>query len=385
MSAPFGLLLITGNQTHQENYARAFAADERCRLIGLTDEADIPQRRRELNQELADELGIPCFDDLELAIRRKDVDLVSICAEPERRLPLSLACIAASKHLYLDKDPAPTVEDAWRIARAVEENGLLAQAFSLVRLPACQQAKQIVDSGELGELIGLHCDVTFAKGIPGTADLSHPRQEKPDASRFTFTDSKREFLCVGYYPLVLFQWLTGQRFTAVDATTANYFFEAHQKNDVEDFACVMLTLASGLEATITAGRCGWMSHRDYGVHDIRLVGTRGSITIDAQRPRLEVCSDSVPWLQPSAGHPEDPMGFWSSTQKSGGVRPKQDWQTINAAAKSDAMAFLDCLEQNQQSDVTAAMAAHSVDAVHAVYRSAAGGQSESITQSELQR
>jgi len=384
MPAPFGLLLIAGNQTHQENYARAFAADDRCQLVGLTDSEDIPQRRRELNQELADELGIPYLDDLSIAVARNDVDLVSICAEPERRLPLSLACIDAGKHLYLDKDPAPTVEHAWQIVRAAKEKGLLAQAFSLVRLPACQQAKQIVDSGEIGELIGLHCDVTFAKGIPGTADLTRPRTENQTTSQFTFIDSKREFLCVGYYPLILFQWLTGQRFTNVDATTANYFFEAHQSNDVEDFASVMLTLDGGIEATITAGRCGWMSHRDYGVHDIRLIGSRGSITIDAQQPRLELCSDAAPWMQPSTGHPEDPMGFWSSTQKSGGVTPKHDWQSINSAAQSDASAFLDCIENKQQSDVPGSMAAHAVDVVHATYRSAAKGQSETVKTSESQ-
>lgn len=382
MPAPFGLLLITGNQTHQENYARAFAADDRCRLIGLTDEASVPPRRRELNQQLADELGIPFLEDFSQAVNREDVDFVSICAEPERRLPLSLACIEAGKHLYLDKDPAPSLDEAWQITRAVEAKGLLAQAFSLVRIPACQQAKQIIDSGELGDLIGLHCDVTFAKGIPGTADLSRPREENETASRFTFVDSKREFLCVGYYALILFQWLTGQRFTNVDATTANYFFDAHQKNDVEDFASVMLGMDGGIEATITAGRCGWMSHRDYGVHDIRLVGTRGSITIDAQRPRLEVCSDSTPWSQPATGNPEDPMGFWSSTQTAGGITTKFDWQAISASAESDTAAFLDCLAENRQSDVTAAMAAHCVEVVHAVYRSAAGGNTELIANSE---
>ena len=384
MPPPFGLLLITGNQTHQENYARAFAADERCQLIGLTDEASIPARRRELNKELADELGIPFFEDFSEAINRDDVDFVSICAEPERRLPLSLACIEAGKHIYLDKDPAPAPAEAWHIAMAIEHQDLLAQAFSLVRLPACQRAKEIIESGELGELIGLHCDVTFAKGIPGTANLENVRRENPTAERFSFFDSKREFLCVGYYPLILFQWLTGQRFTNVDATTANYFFEAHQKNDVEDFASVMLATDGGIEATITAGRCGWMSHRDYGVHDIRLVGTRGSVTIDAHKPGLEVYSDSTPWAQPAVGHPEDPMGFWSSTQVSGGVKTKHDWQTINASAKSDAAAFLDCLEQGRQSDVSAAMAAHCVDVVHAAYQSAAHGKTVLVEEVEIQ-
>lgn len=382
MSAPYGLLLITGNQTHQENYARAFAADDRCRLVGLTDERNLPERRHELNRELADELGIPCLDDFSAAVSRDDVDFVSICTEPERRLPLTLACIEAGKHIYLDKDPAPVVDDAWQIAEGIEAGGLLAQAFSLVRLPACQKAKQIVDSGGLGELIALHCDITFAKGIPGTANLNRVRTEHPTASRFTFPDSKREFLCVGYYPLILFQWLTGQHFETVDAVTANYFFEAHQTNDVEDFATVMLKMSGGIESTITAGRCGWMSHRDYGVHDIRLVGTRGSITLDAQRPRLEVCCDSSPWVQPATGHPEDPMGFWSSTQKSGGVLPKNDWQSIGEAARSDASVFLDCLEQGRQSDVTAKMAAHVVDVVHAAYRSSAVGLAQSVRKSE---
>lgn len=383
MPASFGLLLITGNQTHQENYARAFAADERCRLVGLTDEADVPDRRRELNQDLADELGIPYLEDFSTAVRRDDVDFVSICAEPERRLSLTLECIEAGKHLYLDKDPAPTVDHAWQIAREVEQKGLLAQAFSLVRLPVCRQAKEIVDSGEIGDLIGLHCDITFAKGIAGTADLGQVRTEHATASRFTFTDSKREFLCVGYYPLIFFQWLTGQEFQTVDAVTANYFFQAHQKNDVEDFASVMLKMNGGIEATITAGRCGWMSHRDFGVHDIHLTGSRGSVTLDAHRPRLEVCSDSEPWTQPATGHPEDPMGFWSSTQKSGGIRPKLDWQTVGTSAISDAQVFLDCLEQNRPSDVTAGMAAHAVDVVHAVYRSSATGRAQVVTETEF--
>lgn len=370
----FGLLLITGNQTHQENYARAFAADPRCRLIGLTDEPDVSPRRRQLNQDLADELAIPYLDDFDAAIHRDDVDLISICAEPERRRDLTLACAEAGKHLYVDKDPAPTVADAWQIASAANENNVLTQAFSLVRLPACQRARAVIRSGELGTLTSLHCDVTFAKGIGGTADLNRPRVENSQAERFTFTDSKREFLCCGYYALVLFQWLTGKRFTSVDAVTANYFFAEHQANDVEDFASVMLGMEDGLETTITAGRCGWMSHRSYGIHEIRLIGTAGTVTIDAHQPRLEIGSDATPWTQPVSPHPEDPMGFWSSTQKAGGVLPKEDWWLLESVGRSDAACFLDCLEQNRPSDVPAEMAAHCVDAVHAVYASAASGE-----------
>ena len=34
----YGVLLVTGSHTHQENYAAAFAADRRCRLIAVSDE-----------------------------------------------------------------------------------------------------------------------------------------------------------------------------------------------------------------------------------------------------------------------------------------------------------------------------------------------------------
>ncbi len=249
----FGLLLIAGGQTHQENYARAFQADPRCRVVGLTDEAGVSQRRRELNQRLAQELDVPWLPDFDEAIRREDVDLVSVCAEPERRANLAIRCAEAGKHIYLDKPLARTSTEARLLVEAVQKAGVLSQVFSLVRMPMAQRAKQIVASGELGELIGLHCELLFAKGIAGTADLSKPRQEKAEAERFSFLDSKRELYCVGWYPLILFQWLTGKRFTRVAGTTANYFFAEHQKNEVEDFSCLMLGMEQNVEATITVG------------------------------------------------------------------------------------------------------------------------------------
>lgn len=368
----FGLLLVTGNQTHQENYARAFAADPRCRLIGLTDEPT-DARRTQLNRKLAEELEIPFLEDFSEAVRRDDVDFVSICSEPERRLRLTLECIEAGRHLYLDKDPAPTVDAARQIAEAAIRKGVLSQAFSLIRVPAAAQARTALQSGELGELIGLHCDITFAKGTAGTAMLE-PRQETPNPTRFSFIDSKREFLCVGWYALALFQWLTGQRFVSVDATTSNYFFTEHQKNDVEDFSCAMLGLENGVEATITAGRCGWSSHPSHGIHDIRLIGTNGSLTLDAYAPRFVTFSDAEPWSPPAVPHPEDPMGFWSSTTKASGAVPKTDWRPLQAAEKSDATCFLDCLESGRPSDMPVELAAHCVEAVHSVYESASMGK-----------
>src|SRR5262245_57671853 len=50
MGTRYGILLVSGSHTHQENYGAAFAADKRCRVIAVTDEANIDRHRRELNE-----------------------------------------------------------------------------------------------------------------------------------------------------------------------------------------------------------------------------------------------------------------------------------------------------------------------------------------------
>ncbi|WP_339908374.1 Gfo/Idh/MocA family oxidoreductase [Symmachiella dynata] len=375
---PYGLLLIAGNLTHQENYARALAADPRCRLIGLTDEADIPPRRAELNRMLAEELGIPLLPDLAAALARDDVQIVSVCAEPERRGRIAAQCARAGKHLYIDKPLGTTVEEARHVVAAVNDAGVTNHLFSLVHTPTAYRAKEIVESGRLGDLSAIHYELMFAKGIAGTADLTRPRQEKAVADRFTFVDSKRELFCVGWYPLIFFPWLTGRRVTSVYATTSNYFFAEHQNNNVEDFSCLLLEMEGGLTATVTCGRTGWSSHPSHGFHKIHLVGEADSVDLDAYEPRLEIHNDTPAWRQPAVGHPEDPMGFWSSTQTAGGVEPKTDWLPIQPAVADDAVSFLDCLQQGRPSDVPVALGAHAVEIILASYQSAAQGQPVTI-------
>ena len=370
-SAPYGLLIVAGNLTHQENYSRALAADPRVRLVGLSDESDISPRRRELNVALAGELGIEYLEPYERALERDDVDLVCLCPEPERRARMTVAAARAGKHVYVDKPLCSTLAGAQEVVAAVEAAGVRSQMFSLVRSSIGRRCREVVDSGRLGSLVGMHAELLFAKGVAGTADLGQQRREAAGSERFSWVDSKRELFCVGLYPLVLFEWLSGQRVEAVEAATANYFFTEHQGNGAEDYAALLLGLEGGIEATMTVGRSGWSSHPSHGIHQVHLVGTDATESVDAFRPRLEVFSDAAAWCQPQVPHPEDPMGFWSSTQESGGVEPKTDWWPLAAEATADAEYFLDCLDGDRESDVPVSMGAHAVEAILAAYESAA--------------
>ena len=370
----FGILLVTGGMTHQEGYARGFQADPRCKIVGLTDELDVNQRRAHLNRELAIQLGVPLLPNLDTALEIADVDAVSVCSEFERRARVSEKCVRAGKHLYVDKPMATTVEDARSVVKAVAQEGVHSQMFTQVGQPYAQRAKAIVEAGTLGELRSIHCDLLFAKGYARGVKLGQPRREHYPPKDFTFPDAKREVWTTAVYSLTLINYLTGRPIRSVYAKTENYFFEEHSNRDVEDFGVLALTLEGGITATIIASRIGWHSYRSFGPNLTRLYGNKGSVLIDAHRPRWDIASDRPEWTPPPRD-PLDPMGFWASTMDRAQARPRTDWyspQTMPAV--SDQSLFLDCLEKNENAIISATVAAHASEVMLAAYRSAATGK-----------
>jgi len=376
---PYGVLLATGLRTHQENYALAFAADPRCRLIAVTDEADVPPHRAGWNRKFADEMNLPYIPNLDDALARDDVDIVSVCSEHERRGRVAVKCARAGKHVYLDKPMTCSVADADAVVAAVEEAGVRSQMFSFIYNPWAQAAKKAVESGAVGEIVAIHCDVMFAKGYAGTAPIGNQRKQDPHPTRFTFMDSKRELRATGVYAVGLIRWLVECEVRTVFGVTANYFFAEHAKNDVEDFGLLALTFDNNITATVASGRIGWMSHPQGGPNCVYLIGTKGTLKIDAYQPRVEVYADEPPWTKPPI-HPEDPMSFWSSTQNEVNIPPRQGWVVLRDEGESlsDASRFVDCIESERESEMSAQDGAAVVEVLMAGYVSAAKGDVVSL-------
>ncbi|HJT78662.1 MAG TPA: Gfo/Idh/MocA family oxidoreductase [Gemmataceae bacterium] len=373
----YGVLLVTGGHTHQEDYAAAFAADPRCRLVAVTDEAGVDPQRRALNEQLAQALGVPHEPDLDRALARGDVNVVSVCTPPERRGRVAVRCAEAGKHLYLDKPLVPRLEEADALVAAVRRAGVRSHMFSFITQPWAREAKRQLKTGKLGRLLAIHADALFAKGPAGTATLGAPRREEYPPERHQLTEAKRELDNVGVYPISLVRWLTGRRFRTVYGLTANYFFAEHQRHNVEDFGLLTCTLDDELPVTIAAGRSGWRSHPAGGVNRLVLVGSERTLVVDTNWPRLEVYADEPAWSPPQV-HPADPMAFWTSAQKEAGLRPKEAWLPVRAAAASDAAYFLDCLDAGRESEMSVAEAALATEVLLAAYSSASTGEVVSL-------
>ena len=373
---PYGVLLVAGDHTHQSTYAQALAADPRCKLVGLTDETGLTPRRSRLNKQLADRLGIPLLPNLHEALARADVHIVSVCAEPRRRGRLVVQAAEAGKPLYLDKPLAGSLREADEIVTAVRRAGVVSHMFSLVRSDTATRVRQIIQSGELGELLAVHFDLCFAKGPAGTAELGKQRQESAAPRVFELLDSKRELSNVGVYPLVMLLWSLGLRVQNVHASTGNYFFQEHQRNNMEDFGQMLLEVEGNLTCTISVGRTGWRSSPSGMLNRTYLVGSKTTAVIDTHRPRLEAWADVKPWTAPKR-NPVDPMGMWAEASKGPfSARPKQAWFTAGGTGnQSDSDYFLDCIEQGHESEVSASLAAATTEVLMAAYQSAATGKS----------
>jgi predicted dehydrogenase len=190
--------------------------------------------------------------------------------------------------------------------------------------------------------------------------------------RFELPESKRELSNVGVYPLVQLLTLVGRSVQRVTATTGNYFFAEHQKNDMEDFGQMLLELEGGLVASISVGRTGWRSHPGGALNRVFLIGTNGCALVDAHRPRVEVWGDVEPWGPPKR-NPEDPMGMWAMPPDSPfSAKPRQSWLMPSSQRNvTDVSHFLDCIEQGKQSVVSAEVAAAATEVLMAGYQSAA--------------
>lgn len=373
LSPPFGVLLISGDQTHQENYYPLFLADGRCRLIGISDMQEITPRRRALNQSFAERLKIPYLEPLEVALARDDVHVVCVCAEPERRAAIIAQSLAANKHVYLDKPLCGSVDEAGALELAAAKSPGVTQMFSFVNSDWARQAREVIQNRTIGELLAIHCDQLFAKGAGGTARLGTPRRESLRPDRFEALESKREMTNVGIYGIFLIEWLTARSPRRIDARTGNFFFQEHQKNDMEDFGQIVMELEGGMTASVTAGRTGWKTHPQAGLQRIVLVGSKANVVIDCSAPRLEVWADEPPWQPPETPHPEDPMGMWTGTQLASGVKPKTTWMVSGDASQADVQNFLNCVERGEPSSGSLAVAANAQRTLLAAYQSAAQG------------
>jgi len=111
----------------------------------------------ELARSRAEEWGAArVYGDLDSLLADSEIDVVEILTPHHLHEAHASAALRAGKHVSLQKPPTRTLEEFDRLTRAAEDSGRVLRIFeNFMFYPPHQMAKQLVDSGAIGEPLSI--------------------------------------------------------------------------------------------------------------------------------------------------------------------------------------------------------------------------------------
>jgi predicted dehydrogenase/threonine dehydrogenase-like Zn-dependent dehydrogenase len=242
-------------------------------------------------REAGNSLRVPWTTTLEDALTDERVDAVFVATPHHLHASPALLAIGAGKHVVVDKPLSHDVASARTIVDAARDADVLLSTWLGFRYrPRVHRARQLVDAGALGELVGANL----------THYLHHPpgyweRGGGWKASRAT--SGGGVLMMNGIHHLDTLLWLAGQPVTEVYAR--QYALDPHAA--VEDSVAMVLTFANGAVATVNfSSALQGLAFQTVTEH--RLWGRDGHLSL------------------------ADPVQYWSSREIDG--RPAGRWHSM---------------------------------------------------------
>ena len=256
--------IIGAGAIAQRNATEA-AASGACAITGVFD-VNVKVAR-----DMAKRLGAAVFESYEQALASKDVDAVLLSTPHHVHKSMTLEAAAARKHVMVEKPMATTMADADEMIAACRRAGVaLTVNYSFRYLPRIQKARQLVETGALGEITGVQ---VVAHQFKDPGYWVGARSNSPDDWR-----SSREKCGGGYlimnvcHTIDYLYYITGLKGTRVYCEYEN----ASSPGDVEDV--LSLTCRWGERAVGSISASSILRGGDFG--DERIFGTKGSIILN---------------------------------------------------------------------------------------------------------
>lgn len=127
-------------------HARIYKEHPHTILVAVVD------ARMERAREVADQLGVKWYTDVNEMLAREHIDVVSVATPEQQRPDLALACARQGKHLLLEKPLAPNLAEADRLISRLEITGVRTMVNFILRSdPRYLKAKEAMVDGSIGE------------------------------------------------------------------------------------------------------------------------------------------------------------------------------------------------------------------------------------------
>ncbi|MCM3748799.1 Gfo/Idh/MocA family oxidoreductase [Paenibacillus pasadenensis] len=216
---------------------------------------------RDVNKaaQMAEEFGIgQTYGSYEELLEDESIEAVYIPLPNHLHREWAIRALHAGKHVLCEKPIALTAQEAEEMAAAAKSSGqLLAEAFMYRHHPRYAMIRDIIASGEIGELRGIHSTFTFNSS--GGREGFRFRQESGGGGLYD----------IGVYPITAARLLLG---CEPEAATVHAFFSPDHGN-VDMMASGLLEFPGGVGLTFDCGM--WGASRN----TLEVLGTDGIIEV----------------------------------------------------------------------------------------------------------
>ncbi len=268
---------------------------EALRRTGLADVVALADINEEIAKSKAEEMAIPnYYGDYKQLLAKKDIDIVHVCTPNYLHYDMSKDAILAGKHVVCEKPLAMNSKEAKKLVELAEEkNAVNAVHFNLRFYPVMHHARDMIASGELGEIFAVN-------GSYQQDWLFYPTdfnwRLQPE-----YSGDSRAIADIGSHWFDLVEFMTGLKVKSVCADFATFhpirkrpikavetfsgkMLESNDYADVsidtEDYATVLLRFEGKAHGSLTVNQvAAGRKNRCY----FEIYGSKKSIVINTER------------------------------------------------------------------------------------------------------
>ncbi len=234
------------------------------------------------------QLGVTCLtSDYRELINTPNLDIVDVCTYPNTHHPVTMAAIAAGKHVFCEKPLALTYPLAREMTQAALQAGIVTGVGFTHRLtPAAHLAHHLIAKGALGDIYEIAA--VYSMGFADFADrATQPRHTKAVTGGGPLFE-------LGPHMVDMVRWWTGLEITSVCAQTRTFIRQrrnaisgATEKVDIEDSATFMCDLEGC--ATALFRHSSAVTGRNFDQR-VEVYGSKGALLYDQAHPyELRAC------------------------------------------------------------------------------------------------
>jgi 1,5-anhydro-D-fructose reductase (1,5-anhydro-D-mannitol-forming) len=229
----------------------------------------------EINMELAEKLRAKhnakkAYDDIDRLLADPEIDAVYIASPVIYHKEQAIKAAKAKKHILIEKPVALTADEGEEVAKVCKDEGVLIAVGFMMRYHAYhQKMKEIIDNGELGDVVSCRAQLTcWYPDMPGNW-----RQRKSSSGGGALMD-------MGVHCIDLIQYVTGGKAKKVAAFSGTKTFNY----EVEDSASVIFEMDNGAYAYVDS---------NFNIPDaaakcrFEIYGTRGSMLAEGTISQVE--------------------------------------------------------------------------------------------------